>query len=69
MATIELTDEKLLKNLVKQANSYGASLRVCKSKKYPFVVCGKDEKGRTIRMGGTTELLYDELLRRLTDYF
>jgi len=69
MATIELTDEKLLKNLVKQANSYGASLKVCKSKKYPFAVYGKDGIGRTIRMGGTADWLYDELLEKLTDYF
>jgi len=69
MAIIELTDEKLLKNLVKQANGFGASLKVCKSKKYPFAVYGKDEIGRTIRMGGTAEWLYSELLVELTNYF
>lgn len=69
MAIIELTNERALKALIKQANSFGASLKVRKHKKYPFAVSGKDEIGRTIRMGGTAEWLYDELLAKLTDYF
>jgi len=66
---IELTGEHMLKKLVEMANDLGANLKVRKSKKYSFVVCGKDEIGRQIKMGGTAEGLYDELLRKLTDYF
>ena len=69
MATRELTDEYMLKELVKSANNYGASLKVRKHKKYPFIVSGKDEIGRQIRMGGTAGWLYDELLTKLINYF
>lgn len=69
MAIIELTDEYMLKMLIKWANNQGASLRVHKHKKYPFVVSGKDVIGRTIKMGGEAKCLYDELLKKLTDYF
>ena len=71
MRIIELTDEYMLKMLIKQANGFGASLRVRKHKKqekFPFAISGKDEIGRTILMGGTAEWLYSELLKKLTDF-
>ena len=66
---IELTGEHMLKMLVKWANGLGTSLKVCKSKKYPFIIRGKDEIGRQIKLSGTAKWLYDDLLRKLTDYF
>jgi len=52
---IELTGEHMLKMLVKWANGLGTSLKVCKSKKYPFTVRGKDEIGRQIKLSETVE--------------
>jgi len=65
----ELTDEYMLKMLVKWANDCGASLKVRKNKKYPFIICGKDSIGRAIKMGGTAEWLYSELLTKFTSHF
>ena len=64
--TIELTDIYMLRMLVKQANGFGATLRVRKSKKYPYIVCGQIV-GNVFptKMGGTAAWLYDELLSAL----
>lgn len=73
-------DIKMLRMLVKQANGFGAKLRVYKpkpktgiqtpgSQDYEYCVSGKDTIGRDIRMGGTAFWLYDELIRKFTDYF
>ena len=70
----------MLKMLVKQANGFGAKLRVYKpkpkntissptTKKYEYCISGQDPIGRTIKMGGTAEWLYNELLKNLTNYF
>jgi len=61
----------MLKMLVKQANRFGAKMRVyrLKSKDYKYCITGKDTIGRDIRMEGTAEWLYDELLKTLTNYF
>lgn len=67
----------MLRMLIKQANNGGAKLCVYKpkpkvgipapnSKEYEYCITGKDELGRNIRMGGTAEWLYDELLEKLT---
>lgn len=77
---IELTDIYMLQMLVKQANGFGAKLQVYKPKpkagapvpnqqNYEYCITGKDTIGRDIRMGGTAGWLYDELLKRFTDYF
>ena len=52
---IELTGEHMLKKLVEMANDLGANLKVRKSKKYSFVICGKDEIGRQIKLSETVE--------------
>lgn len=59
---------KMLRDLVKQANGFGAQLRIYrpKSHKYECCITGQDTYGRRIRMGGTAEWLYDELLRSMT---
>jgi len=59
---------KMLRDLVKQANGFGAQLRIYrpKSAKYDYCITGKDTLGRSIRMGGTADWLYDELLRTMT---
>ena len=61
----------MLRNLIKQANGFGSRLRVYrpKSKKYEYCIAGQDTIGRSIKMGGTAEWLYDELLKTLTNYF
>ena len=61
----------MLRMLVKQANGFGAKMRVYhpKSKKYDYCICGQDTIGRQVKMGGTAEWLYDELLKTLTNYF
>jgi len=58
---------KMLKDLIKQANGFGASLRLYKpkSEKYEFCITGKDWFGRKIRMGGSAEWLYDELMKAM----
>lgn len=68
MKQIELTSEHLLRRLVKQANGFGAELRIYrpKSGKYEFCVNGQDTKGRKVKMGGTAKWLYDELLEVMT---
>lgn len=66
MKTIELTDEYMLKMLVKQANGFGATLQVRKHKKYPFVVCGHlPFYAWPVKMGGTAKWLYNELMNNL----
>jgi len=69
--TIKLTDEHMLRQLIKQANGFGARLRLyrSKNKKYDFCVSGSDIVQRQIKMGGTADWLYDELLKKFTDYF
>ena len=64
-------DLEMLRKLVKQANGFGARLRVYKPKsnKYEYCITGTDEIGRNIRMGGTAFWLYDELLKQLTNYY
>lgn len=72
----------MLRMLIKQANGFGAKLRVYKpksrnnrglpkqhQKNYEYCITGKDTIGRNVKMGGTAEWLYDELLKTLTDYF
>lgn len=64
--TIELTDEYMLKMLVKQANAQGCTLQVHKHKEYPFVVSGGlPFCAWPLKMGGTAGWLYDELLKSL----
>ena len=61
-------DRKQLGSLITMANNQGASLQVRKHKKYPYIICGTDTIGRCVKMGGTAEWLYDELMKTLTDY-
>lgn len=65
----ELTDIYMLKQLIKQANGFGAILRVikCKKPEYDYYVSGKDTVGRQMKMAGTAEWLYNELLENLTN--
>jgi len=58
----------MLRSLVKQANGFGARLRIYrpKSGKYEYCITGRDTFGRDVRMGGTAEWLYDELLKAMT---
>ena len=66
--TIELTDIYMLRQLVKQANGFGAALKVikCKRPEYDYYVSGKDSIGRQIKMAGAASWLYNELLEKLT---
>ena len=59
---------RMLHDLIKQANRFGAMLRLYrpKSKKYEFCITGKDYLGRRIRMGGSAKWLHDELLKQMT---
>jgi len=58
-------DINMLRMLVKQANSFGAKLRVYKPKsgKYEYCITGSTPKHHRIRMGGTAFWLYDELMK------
>jgi len=69
--TIKLTDEYMLRQLIKQANGFGARLRLYrpKNKKYDFCISGSDIVQRRIKMGGTADWLYGELLKNFTDCF
>ena len=64
-------DIAMLRMLIKQANRFGAKLRVYKPKnqKYEYCITGIDWDSRKTRMGGTAFWLYDELLRFLTETF
>lgn len=66
MKTKVFTDIDMLRDLVKQANGFGARLRVIKSKKpeYDWYVSGQ-RNDMAVRMAGTASWLYDELLRAL----
>lgn len=64
--TIELTDEYMLRQLVKQANKSGCRLQMRRHKKYPFVVSGSlPFCAWPMKMGGTAGWLYDELMAAL----
>ena len=58
-----------LKNIVSLANSYGAKLQVRRHTKYPYIICGRDQIDRQVKMGGTAFWLHNELLKTLTNYF
>lgn len=61
--TDELIDEYMLKMLIKHANDYGATLQLLKHKKCPFIICGHlPFRTYPIKICGTAEWLYDELL-------
>ena len=69
---IIITDELVLRNLIKQANNQGYKLRLYrpKSGKYEFCISGSSPySGWPIKMGGTAGFLYDELLKILTKDF
>jgi len=65
---IEIDYVYMLKRLIKQANGFGAKLRlyIPKSGKYDYCISGFDTKKRKMRMGGTAEWLYDTLLENMT---
>lgn len=52
-----------LKNLIQQANNQGYNLRVRKHKKHDYTLTGSSPySGWPIKMGGTRDFLYEELL-------
>ena len=64
----ENMDISLLRGLVRQANNQGYKLVVRKSKKYPYIVSGQSPfSGWPVKMGGTANWLYRELLGALVE--
>ena len=75
---IRVKEFDMLRGLVKQANNAGAKLQVRKNPKFgkpqvagkinkdPYLIVGKSETDMPVRMAGTKDFLYDELLKHLT---
>lgn len=57
-----------LSNILWLANRRGAKLRCRKSKKYPYIVYGTDEFGRTVKMGGTRDWMADQIIESSNNY-
>ncbi len=58
----------LLRWLVKQANNQGCNLHIRKGTKYPYHVSGTTPFcAFRVKMGGTAEWLYDELMKTLVE--
>lgn len=57
-----------LSNILWLANRHGAKLRCRKAKKYPYIVYGTDEFGRTVKMGGTRDWMADQIIESSNNY-
>lgn len=57
-----------LSNILWLANRRGAKLKCRKHKKYPYIVYGTDEFGRTVKMGGMRDWMADEIMRLSNEY-
>lgn len=57
-----------LSNILWLANRRGAKLRSRRHKKYPYIVYGTDEFGRTVKMGGTRDWMADQIIESSNNY-